>query len=150
MNQTEIVAATPDDLDRLMTIEKQCQYHPWSLAVMSRYLNRPGVIWKAMLDQQLVGFAVVTRVVGEAELLDIAIDPAFQGKGLGQQLLQSMLDMVSAEGCERMFLEVRESNAAAIAVYEKLGFGQVGVRPGYYPSSHGREDALMYCQELVD
>ncbi|MFK4754543.1 ribosomal protein S18-alanine N-acetyltransferase [Oceanobacter antarcticus] len=148
-NSVRIVAASPEDLQALMAIEQRCQSHPWSNAVMVRYLNKKQVVWRLELTESIVGFAVVTQVAGEAELLDIAIHPDYQGHGLGQQLLQHLLDMVAANGNERMFLEVRESNRAAIAVYEKLGFCQVGVRSNYYPAKQGREDALMYCQELI-
>ncbi len=147
----QVQAAVVADLDRLMDIETRSHYHPWSRATMSRYLERNGVIWKLVdpATEQLVAFAVVTQIAGEAELLTFAVEPDLRGRGLGQQLLQQMLDMVEQGGCSQMFLEVRESNAAAIAVYEKLGFCQVGVRPNYYPASNGREDALLYCQELL-
>ena len=118
---------------------------------MSRYLERNGVIWKLVdsTSAQLQAYAVVTQIAGEAELLTFAVEPELRGRGLGQILLQHMLDMVEQGGCDRMFLEVRESNEPAIAVYEKLGFCQVGVRPNYYPTKGGREDALLYCQELI-
>ncbi|WP_221801775.1 ribosomal protein S18-alanine N-acetyltransferase [Oceanobacter mangrovi] len=138
-----------DDLDAIMAIEQASHFHPWSRSVMERYLGKAGASWKLLDGQQLLGFAVCPQIVGEAELMDIAIDPAQQGKGHGQWLLQQLLQQVMDDGCERMFLDVRESNAPAIAVYEKLGFCQVGVRPNYYPTATGKEDALLYCQELV-
>jgi len=147
----QIVAAQVSDLDALMHIENRSHYHPWSRAVMSRYLERNGVIWKLVdsTSAQLQAYAVVTQIAGEAELLTFAVEPELRGRGLGQILLQHMLDMVEQGGCDRMFLEVRESNEPAIAVYEKLGFCQVGVRPNYYPAKGGRENALLYCQELI-
>ncbi|MDO6682024.1 ribosomal protein S18-alanine N-acetyltransferase [Oceanobacter sp. 5_MG-2023] len=143
-----LVSAGPDDLEAVMAIEQRCQSHPWSREVMLRYLSKEHVVWRLELDGTLIGFAVVTQIAGEAELLDIAIDPDYQGRGFGQQLLQRLLDDVGSKGNERMFLEVRASNMPAIAVYEKLGFCQIGVRRNYYPAKIGREDALMYCQEL--
>lgn len=142
--------ASEQDLQCLMAIETASQSHPWSGAVMARYLKHPRAVWIAEAAGKAVGFAVVTQIVGEAELLDIAIHPESQGRGYGEQLLTFLLDLVQTGGCERMFLEVRRSNDGAIYLYEKLGFCQVGVRKDYYPSRKGREDALLYCQEILD
>ncbi|MGB1090853.1 MAG: ribosomal protein S18-alanine N-acetyltransferase [Oceanobacter sp.] len=147
-NSTTIRTATLDDLDAIMSIEKSSHSHPWAQSVMTGYLAKPGVISIIQLDKTPVGFAVVTRVVGEAELLDIAVHPDYQGKGLGEELMNHVLELASQD-CERLFLEVRESNTPAIQLYEKLGFCQVGVRRNYYPSEKGREDALLYAQELM-
>lgn len=145
-----IRAALADDLHTLLAIENASQSHPWSGPVMARYLKHPDNIWILEKTGKAVGFAVVTQVVGEAELLDIVVHPDYQGQGLGHQLLEFVLELVRTGGCERIFLEVRRSNLGAIHLYEKMGFCQVGMRRDYYPTARGREDALLYCQELLD
>lgn len=145
-----IRAALANDLHTLLAIEGASQSHPWSGPVMARYLKHHGNIWILEQSSRVVGFAVVTQVVGEAELLDIAVHPDQQGQGLGRLLLQHVLELVQQGGCERIFLEVRRSNLGAIHLYENMGFCQVGVRRDYYPTARGREDALLYCQELLD
>lgn len=117
---------------------------------MARYLRHPQTIWVAEDNGRCAGFAVVTRVAGEAELLDLAVHPDHQGLGLGRQLLKHVLELARSGACERIFLEVRRSNDRAIQLYETMGFCEVGVRKNYYPSGKGREDALLYCQELLD
>jgi len=86
-------------------------------------------------------------VLDEANLLLMAIDPKYQGKGLGFQLLDQSVELLG-DGCVMVFLEVRQSNATAIGLYEKAGFHQMGVRKNYYPAdralfANGKEDAVL-------
>lgn len=107
-------------------------------------MDYPG--WVAELsDGTLVGHGVLTLAVGEAHILNLCVDPGQQGKGIGRALLATMLAHVREENAIRMFLEVRASNRAAIRLYKSQGFAAVGHRKGYYPSSDGREDAVVLC-----
>ncbi|MFA9202773.1 MAG: ribosomal protein S18-alanine N-acetyltransferase [Flavobacteriales bacterium] len=92
--------------------------------------------------QQIIGFCILQTVLDEANLLLMAIDPQQQGQGYGNLLLEQSLERLG-ERCVMVFLEVRVSNQAAIGLYEKLGFHQVGTRLGYYPAPNGREDAQV-------
>jgi ribosomal-protein-alanine N-acetyltransferase len=144
--------AEPSDLAAIMTIERASQSHPWSESVMAGYLNRNGSGWviaPSYVSDHLAGFAIITAVAGEAELLDIAVARSYRGHKYGERLLDFLLQKLQKGGIERVFLEVRASNAVAISLYEKSGFCQVGVRHGYYPAADGREDALIYAQELL-
>jgi ribosomal-protein-alanine N-acetyltransferase len=88
------------------------------------------------------------RAVDEAHLLVIGVDRRHQGQGHGARLLQCAMRASGAVGVRRMLLEVRASNAHAIAFYEEFGFERIGLRRGYYPAAIGREDALVMAKEL--
>jgi ribosomal-protein-alanine N-acetyltransferase len=91
----------------------------------------------------MLGYAVLMLAVDEAELLDIAIAARHQRQGRGKALLEEMLQLAKSAGMRRMVLEVRASNAAAIALYGGAGFERIGLRRGYYPAAQGREDAIL-------
>lgn len=94
------------------------------------------------------GFVFISRVLDEATVMNIAVLPQARGRGLGKQLLSTALNELRQQGVSRCLLEVRESNRAALALYQSLGFGVDGVRKGYYPVASGREDALMMSKTL--
>jgi len=142
--------ATIDDLVALMLIERRAHEHPWAESIMLRYLNKSQTVWVLEFDNSVRAYAVVTVIAGEAELLMIAVDPDYQGNGHGRALMEFLITHIKTRAAERFFLEVRESNMPAIALYESLEFCQSGCRNNYYPTATGREDALMYCLELID
>jgi len=95
----------------------------------------------------MVGYLVWMRVVDEAHLLNFTIAPARHRRGLGQWMLMKWMDGLRALGVERVLLEVRPSNRAALRLYQRNGFGEIGMRKGYYPDSEGeREDALVLAR----
>lgn len=96
----------------------------------------------------ICGFVLFSRVLDEATILNIAIDPAQQGRGLGRQLLGGVLETMKCDGATRCLLEVRESNTPAQALYKRAGFELDAVRRNYYPTQGGREDALLMSMPL--
>jgi ribosomal-protein-alanine N-acetyltransferase len=86
--------------------------------------------------------------VDEAELLDIAIAAQHQRQGWGHDLLEEMMALARRHDMRRMVLEVRASNAAAISLYRRAGFADIGLRRDYYPAERGREDAILMGREL--
>ncbi|WP_264767992.1 ribosomal protein S18-alanine N-acetyltransferase, partial [Klebsiella pneumoniae] len=86
-----------------------------------------------LVDQQVVGYFYAQNIVGEVTLLNIAIDPAQQGKGYGQQLLQHFIALCEQQKAESAWLEVRESNQRAFALYQRAGFNEIDRRVNYYP-----------------
>lgn len=92
-----------------------------------------------------VAFAIMSLVLDEATLLNIAVHPQHQGQGLGRQLLEAALAEMEHAGAVTCLLEVRASNEAAQALYHSLGFCEAGQRRAYYPGPKGREDALIMC-----
>ena len=142
-----IRAMQVEDIAAVVAIERQVEFHPWSAQqfVDSLAAGTRGTVIVA--GATIVGFCLLQPVLDEANLLLMAIDPKCQGKGLGFQLLEQSVDRLG-DGCVMVFLEVRQSNAAAIGLYEKSGFHQMGVRKNYYPAdralfANGKEDAVL-------
>ena len=145
-----IRAATPDDFDAVMAIERKAHFHPWPESVVRRYLSKPDCCWLLEEQGKVVAYAVITLIAGEAELLMVAVAPGQQGRGHGRAMMDFLLQHLTEKGAQQWFLDVRESNHKAIALYESMGFCQAGCRPGYYPTEHGSEDALLYCLDLSE
>ena len=137
---------TQDDAAAVLAIESAAHSHPWNAARVNTALEKYQGIG-LLANSELVGFAFVMSVVGEAELFDFVVDPKCQGQGFGYAFIEWLVEFVG-ETNQRFFLEVRVSNASAIAVYENVGFCEVGVRANYYPAKKGREDALLMAIEL--
>lgn len=134
----------PDDLPAWWAIEQACFSHPWSERQLSAQLNHARNHCFGLFElNQLVGFAVFSTVLDEAELLQIAIVPEQQGRGLAAELLSQSIRILQQADITRFMLEVRASNVAAIRLYEKFGFSEDGRRKGYYPTAGGREDAVL-------
>lgn len=141
-------SAQASDLAAIMAIESSAHFHPWPPSVVTRYLAKTNTTWVLEEQGKVVAYAVNTLIVGEAELLMIAVLPSQQGRGYGRKLMNALQAWLEQQQAQRWFLDVRESNSKAIALYESLGFCQVGVRPNYYPTAKGSEDALLYAVEF--
>lgn len=134
--------ATENDLDVVHEIESESQSNPWSLKMFQDELHREerGLFWVVESDIVL-GFAVFDLIRPEAELLNVSIRSVERGKGCGRYLLEGCLKELKERGFERVLLEVRSSNAAAIGLYLGLGFVVDGKRTNYY--DHPKEDAIL-------
>jgi ribosomal-protein-alanine N-acetyltransferase len=86
---------------------------------------------------------------GEAHILNLCVDPSYQGMGLGGRLLRCMMALAARRGIEDMLLEVRPSNEAALALYHRHGFVRIGERKAYYPARFGREDAVVMTRSIT-
>jgi ribosomal-protein-alanine N-acetyltransferase len=139
---------TADDIPALVAIELQATPTPWSQKNFSDSLLGSDQCWVMALDNEVIGNTVFSQVVDEASLLNITISPRHQGRGLGGQLLQYMLTAVAANDAGQCFLEVRASNTAAIRLYQRSQFEQIGRRKNYYQLQGQREDALVMKREL--
>ena len=129
-------------------LEQKCFSRPWSAAALREELNSPHARFAAVtVDGAFAGYAGWLTLSGEAELLRIAVDPAFRRQGLGDALLAAVLDGAREAGAGTVFLEVRESNAPAVALYRKHGFRPVGRRPDYYDAPV--EAALLFSADLT-
>ncbi|WP_305908783.1 ribosomal protein S18-alanine N-acetyltransferase [Methylomarinum sp. Ch1-1] len=138
------------DLPGVMEIEGKNYNYPWSENIFKdclRALNYSCWVCEEQ-DQKVVGYCIVSIAAGEAHIMNLCVDPAVQGQGAGRKLLEKMIE-ISRGKAERMFLEVRPSNARAIGLYRSLGFNEIGIRKDYYPAKNGREDAVMLALELV-
>jgi [ribosomal protein S18]-alanine N-acetyltransferase len=126
----------PDDAGRCAELEAQLfdGDDPWPAAAFLRELAAQHIRYvAARADDKLVGYAGIARLGRKApyeyEIHTIGVDPAYQGRGIGRQMLSRLLDFA---GDDTVYLEVRTDNAAAIAMYESAGFVNVGLRKRYY------------------
>lgn len=132
-----------DDVEAVLAVEQSIYPYPWSAGNFRDAVRYGNSCWVAELDGQLAGYAVLLAAAGEAQLLNLGVASRFQRRGRGRRLLDFMLLEVRRLGAGEMFLEVRPSNFAALALYRRAGFVQVGQRRNYYPAATGREDALV-------
>lgn len=139
---------TGADLDAVLRIEREVHTHPWTPGNFSDALRSKYQCKVFEADGVMLGYAVLMLAVDESELLDIAIDTGHQRQGWGRKLLDEMMVLARHFGMGRMVLEVRASNKAAIALYRKAGFGDIGLRRDYYQAQNGREDAILMGREL--
>ncbi|THB83529.1 ribosomal-protein-alanine N-acetyltransferase [Pantoea allii] len=140
---TAISLLTPDDLAQAFAIECRSHAFPWSEKTFASNQGERFINLRLDADGKMVAFAITQVVLDEASLFNIAVDPAFQRRGYGRQLLQHLIDELIKRDVLTLWLEVRASNLPAIALYEQLGFNQVSRRPNYYPTASGREDAIL-------
>lgn len=138
-----------DDLDAVMDIERRAYPFPWTLGIFRDCLQAGYPSWVMVEGDAILGYGVVSLAAGEAHVLNICIAPEAQGRGLGRRLLRALVRIARGHGAERIFLEVRPSNAPAIALYLSEGFNEIGRRPRYYPAHNGREDAIVMAMELL-
>lgn len=137
------------DLENVAAIERLVQTHPWNKQQFQESLASYQCTVYEQADQ-VVGFCILQPVLDEANLLLMAIHPSQQGKGLGYKLLDQSIQQLKNNPIQ-IFLEVRESNTAAIRLYEKTGFHQIDVRKNYYPNQDGsREHAVIMVKTCTD
>ncbi|MEO5580004.1 MAG: ribosomal protein S18-alanine N-acetyltransferase [Gemmatimonadaceae bacterium] len=136
--------AVASDVAAIAALEKAAFTDPWSAAEFATLLNSRHGIFLVALDtvgRALAGYTIITTVLDEAEVLNLAVAPSLRGRGVGGLLLDAATSAASARGASSVFLEVRESNAAARALYASRGFTEVSRRRRYYVRPV--EDALV-------
>ncbi len=136
----------PGDLDSVMAIERAIYAHPWSLGNFRDSLHAGYSCWVLETQGTTIGYCVMMLGVGEAHLLNLSVAPACQRRGFGRAMLSHMLERARECGACEMLLEVRPSNVAARELYAGMGFRELSVRRGYYPSAGGREDAILMAR----
>ena len=136
------------DLDGVLRIESAIYTHPWSRGNFADSLRAGYQCWTWRDATQLVGYFVLLVAAGEGHLLNLSVAAACQRSGHGSFLLKEIMRLARSRGAGKVFLEVRPTNTGAQALYERFGFHQAGVRPGYYPAHPGREDALVFTIDL--
>jgi ribosomal-protein-alanine N-acetyltransferase len=129
------------DLPQVIAIERRAFPAAWSLAMFVLELSKPaGICLAAVEGNKILGYMICSRYDTVWHVMNVAVDPALQRKGIGSSLLTHLLDEVDDEAA-RFTLEVRRSNAAAIRLYERFGFIAAGMRRRYYQDNG--EDALI-------
>ncbi len=144
--------ARPADVDRIVDIERDGFLHPWSRELIEREL---GHSWSRILlacelapagDERVVGYIVFWIVHDEVHVLNVATALEARRRGIGRALMDAAEEEGRARGARLATLEVRRSNAGAIALYRAIGYRQVGIRPNYYAEEN--EDAIVMVKTL--
>ncbi len=138
----EIVGLSENLLTEAEELEKKCFSMPWSRESLLREINNPSCRYIAALeDGRLIAYAGLQTVLDEGYINNIATLPEYRRQGVASRLLEKLIEFGKEAELTFLTLEVRVSNAAAIALYSKHGFKEVGLRRGYYEKPH--EDALL-------
>lgn len=139
------------DLKSVISLEKKAYPQPWTAGIFRDCLRVGYRAWVMTLDKNIIGYAIVMLSPGEAHILNICIDPAYQKKGLGHHLLRYLVKKSNQTDIDMVLLEVRRSNTAAQQLYQSEGFHELGVRKAYYPAAdNGREDAIILAKYLAN
>lgn len=137
---------TAEHVAQIAQIEALCFADPWSEAAIAPELENPLSLWLVALDgQRVVGYVGSQSVMGEADMMNIAVRPEYRRQGIAEMLIGQLVSELKARQVHCLSLEVRASNFGAQALYEKLSFLQVGCRPNYYRNP--KEDALILRKE---
>lgn len=137
------------DLAAVHAVESACFPAPWTLHMFISELRSNPAARYLVLEQEgrVVGFAGAHMILDEGHITNIALLPAFRGRGLGRRLTQALMQYAANLGVRYMTLEVRVGNRRAISLYESLGFIKVHVRKRYY-EDNGEDAWLMVCDRL--
>lgn len=142
----EYILMSQQHIAQVAALERLCFSMPWSENSIAAELSNPLSVWVIAVDGDTVaGYVGSQTVMGEADMMNIAVLPDYRRQGVAQQLVLVLINKLKAMDAYRLTLEVRASNAPAIELYDKLGFVQVGCRPNYY--SNPKEDALILRKE---
>ena len=142
----EIRLMTADHASQVAQLEKLCFRDPWSENSVSSELNNPLSLWLVAVEgDKVAGYVGSQSVMGESDMMNVAVHPDFRRQGIGERLILELIDQLANRGNHSLTLEVRASNVSAIALYRKLGFEQVGLRKNYYRNP--KEDALILRKE---
>jgi len=134
------------DLSAIETIEQKAYPTPWSRSMFASELAKPtSICLGAFEGRDLVGYVINSRYVDAWHVMNVAVDPDHQRRGIATALLERLFEVTRDDERRGYTLEVRVSNEDAIALYEKLGFEARGIRRGYYTDN--REDALIMWRD---
>ena len=135
-----------EHVPQVAELEKLCFADPWSENSVASELNNIWSYWVvALWDDAVVGYIGSQSSCDETDVMNVAVHPDFRRKGIAESLIETLIMELKNRGSHALMLEVRASNAPAIALYEKLGFQQVGCRKNYYRNP--KEDALILRKE---
>ena len=136
-------------LERVMLVEEVCHDFPWTEKTMGSCLSGRYYNSGLLLNDRLGGFYVAEKVGPDHTLMDICVALDLQGQGYASQLMSNLIERATSLGAENCFLEVRQSNETAIALYEKFDFAEIGVRKNYYPAKQGKENAILMARSFL-
>ena len=143
MTYTEMKA---EHVPQVAALEKQCFSDPWSEMSIASELQNIWAYWLVAVDEGMVaGYIGSQSTIDETDVMNVAVHPDWRRQGVAENLITHLIQELKKRGSHALMLEVRASNTPAIALYEKLGFQQVGLRKNYYRNP--KEDALILRKE---
>ena len=142
----EIRLMTASDVALVAALEKCCFSDPWSEKSVASELENQLALWLVAVEgETVVGYVGSQTVMDETDMMNVAVHPDSRRRGIAEMLVTALVEALKQLGSRCLTLEVRASNAPAIALYEKLGFTEIGRRKNYYRNP--REDALILRKE---
>ncbi len=149
----QLVTAAPDHASGVAALHGKLFEKAWDAEGVRRLLEHPACLGLVALEpaggSAIVGFVIAQLAAGEGEILSLGVDPGWQRRGLGSRLVATIVETARSKDVHRLFLDVAESNSAAIGLYARLGFTQMGRRKAYYAHADGsREDALLMVRDV--
>lgn len=150
--EAQLRAMRSSDVPAVLVIERQAYELPWT---EGNFIDSLAAGYSALVlqaaDGAVLGYCLAMQGFGEVHLLNIAVDPACQGRGLARRMLAALAQLCRERKCPQLWLEVRVSNQRAREVYLQYGFREVGLRPAYYPVLQGaREDAVLMSLDVLE
>jgi ribosomal-protein-alanine N-acetyltransferase len=141
-----ILNMTAEHVVQVAALEAICFADPWSEKSVASELTNPLSLWLVAMDRdRLAGYVGSQSVLGESDMMNVAVHPDYRRQGIAEALCNALVDALKEKGNHCLTLEVRASNDPAKALYEKLGFIQVGLRKNYYRNP--KEDACILRKE---
>ena len=149
MMNFSIVPSEISHFEKIASLEKECFSDPWREEDFSSASNNPAFVCVSVLSSdtdKIIGYGMMYCVEDTCDIINIAVSPLFRHQKIGSRIMEKLISTAKAEGAEKMFLEVRESNSAARGLYEALGFETTGKRKKYYKNP--TEDAVLMMLEF--
>ncbi len=137
-----------EDISAVIQLENEVYQFPWTDRIFKDCIRVGYDCWLAHLGTTVVAHAVISIAAGESHILNLSVTSNHQGKGIGKQFIQFLLNIARNKRAQIMMLEVRPSNIRAINCYSSAGFNEIGCRKDYYPAPNGKEDALLFAKQI--
>jgi ribosomal-protein-alanine N-acetyltransferase len=139
-----------DDIPMILEIENFSFQNPWRASTFAGEVANRGVSYPYVIVhrafERIIGYIIYWKIQEEVQISNFAVHPDFRRKGIGEAVMQGVIERIQKDGGEYVFLEVRPSNLAARSLYKKLGFKILGARKNYYRTPV--EDALIMGMPL--
>ena len=136
------------DIEKIALIEADCHISPWSKKNFLDSISAGNLFQVLKDDELIIGYYIACFAADECELLNITVCKHLHRQGFGKAIISYLINNCLERKTSNLFLEVRRSNKNAILLYEKKGFNEVGIRPNYYKTSNGNEDAILMALSL--
>lgn len=155
LNVTDLVLRDmrTKDLNQVLPIERSAQISPWSRLSFEESLTKKNICRVLETNEEVIAYHIICAIEDELHILNVVVAPKLQGLGLGHSLMHDILDIAQSQQLNRIFLEVRASNAVAQNLYAQWNFKQISIRKAYYRSSDRtngvREDALIFMRGVA-